>query len=42
VLEVKDALRREQKREDVAILASLARGERASDPTGRPRSRPTL
>jgi hypothetical protein len=28
VLEIGDALRREQKREDVAILAGLARGER--------------
>src|SRR5215831_13686383 len=32
VLEVGDALRREQKREDVAILAGLARGERGNRP----------
>jgi hypothetical protein len=32
VLEVGDALRREQKREDVAILAGLARGERSNRP----------
>jgi hypothetical protein len=32
VLEVGDALRREQKREDVAILAGLARGERGKRP----------
>jgi hypothetical protein len=40
VLDIGDALRCEQKREDVAILAGLARRERGS--TGRPRSRPTL
>ena len=32
VLEIGDALRREQKREDVAILAGLARGERGKRP----------
>jgi hypothetical protein len=32
VLEVRDALRREQQREDVAILAGLARGERGNRP----------
>src|SRR6185312_1230367 len=32
VLEVGDALRREQKREDVAILTGLARGERGERP----------
>ena len=32
VLEVGDALRREQKREHVAILAGLARGERSNRP----------
>ena len=32
MLDVGDALRREQRREDVAVLASLARGERGKRP----------
>jgi hypothetical protein len=42
MLDVGDAFRRQQRGKDVAILAGFARGQRASDPTGRPRSRATL
>ena len=42
MLHVGDTFRRKQRRENVAVLASFARGKRGSDPTGRPRSRPTL
>ena len=42
MLDIGDALRREQAREDMAVLAGLAAASGASEPTGRPRSRPTL
>ena len=42
VLDIGDAVRRQERGEDMAVLAGLIAASGASEPTGRPRSRPTL